>query len=293
MARKTDDYSLEDDQRRLIRQHAERSLRAADALGRFPTPIADVLAAAEVVVAEEPVLEAGFLAKLRQQAGAALRSAVSKVLGVLDAAARIIYLDKTVHVLMRTFLKLHETAHAVLPWQRKIFVVAEDCEMTLAPEIADLFEREANAFASDVLFQLDAFSNEANDHAVGILVPVRLARRYGASIYASVRRYVTGSPRACMVLVLDPPEICHRRGYAAKFRRIVVSDEFRRIVGELTWPNDFGPDDEIGAMVPIGGRRMSRPREIVLRDAKRPTASMCRRSFHADPSGVHLDSQRR
>lgn len=265
MARKADDYSLDDQKRRLIRKHAETALRNADALGLVPTPIEQVLEAANLFVSEEPVLELGFLTKLRKDAGSALRRALSKVLGVLDSAARIIYLDKTLHVVKRTFLKLHETAHAVLPWQSKAFIVAEDCAMTLAPEIAELFEREANAFASEVLFQLDSFSEEANDHAVGILVPVRLAKRYRASIYSSVRRYVTGSPRACMVLVLEPPEVCPIRGFMARFRRAVVSDEFRRVIGELSWPDEFGPDDQIGAMVPIGGRRMSRPRELSLR----------------------------
>jgi hypothetical protein len=266
VARKTDDYSLDDEQRRLIRLHAERALQKADAVGRIPTPVADVLAAAQVVVSDEPALEVGFLAKLRKKAGKALRSALSKVWGVLDVAARIIYLDKTVLFVRQTFLKLHETAHAVLPWQRKMFVVAEDCEMTLAPDVAELFEREANALASEVLFQLDAFSQEANDHAFNILVPVRLSSRYKASIYASVRRYVTGSPRACMVLVLEPPKVCPQRGYVAKLRRDVLSPEFRRVVGPLVWPDSFGPDDQIGALIPIGGRKMSRPREIVLQD---------------------------
>src|SRR6185369_13111092 len=106
----------------------------------------------------------GFLAKLRQKAGSALRRALSKVLGVLDVVARIVYLDRSLYLVKQTFLKLHETAHAILPWQRKIYAVTEDCEKTLAPEISEVFEREANVFASDVLFQLDAFTNEANDH---------------------------------------------------------------------------------------------------------------------------------
>lgn len=267
MARKTDDYSLDEEKLRVIRLHAARALDKADALGVIPTPISEVLAAAKVEVSDEPVLDPGFLARLRKKAGEALKSALSKVLGVLDAAARIIYLDKNLLVVKQTFLKLHETAHAVLPWQRKMFVVAEDCQLSLAPEVAELFEREANAFASEVLFQLDAFSDEANDHDFNILVPVRLASRYKASIYSSVRRYVTGSPRACMVLVLEPPQVCPRRGYVAKFRRDVVSPEFHRTLGALTWPDEFSPDDQIGAMIPIAGRKMSRPREIELKDA--------------------------
>jgi len=95
---------------------------------------------------------------------------------------------------------------------------------------------------------------------------VRLSKRYGASIYMSVRRYVTKHHRACAVLVLEPPLACERRGFVSQFRREVVSPEFLRQFGTLSWPESFGPDDEIGAIVPIGGRKMSRPRDITLVD---------------------------
>lgn len=264
-----DDYSLSDGKQLLIRHHAEKALQDADALGCFPTPIEAVMDAAKVVVSEQPLIDEGFLAKLRrksQEAGKTLLRALEKVLGVLHVAARIIYLDQTIHIAKRTFLKLHETGHAVLPWQRDIFVVTEDCEKTLAPEIAEQFEREASAFAADVLFQLDSFTEEAHQSAFGILVPVKLAKRYGASIYMSVRRYVTTHYRACAVLVLEPPVACERRGFVSNYRRFVASPEFQRQFGALSWPESYGPGDEIGAAVPTGGRKMSRPREISLVD---------------------------
>jgi Zn-dependent peptidase ImmA (M78 family) len=266
---KPDDYSLADAQRGLVQQHARRALRAAEALGRFPTPIADVIAAANVIVADEDLLNESLLARFRKRArdaGHSLRRAISKVLGVVDVVARVIYLDRTIHAAKQTFLKLHETGHAVLPWQRDIFAVTEDCEMTLAPDIADQFEREASAFAADVVFQIDAFTEEANQSAFNILVPVRLSKRYGASIYMAVRRYVTENHRACAVLVLEPPRICSSRGFVADLRREVTSPVFRRCFGELDWPASFYPDDEIGALVPTGGRKMSRPRAINLVD---------------------------
>jgi hypothetical protein len=260
------DDSISVSQQTAIRRLAEKALQEADAIGRFPTPVADVLAAANVVVSDEQVLDESFLAGLRKQAGAALRRALSKVLGVLDVAGRVIYLDRSIHAVKQTFLTLHEAAHAVLPWQRKMFVVAEDCQMTIAPEISEVFEREANAFASEVLFQIDQFSNEAEDHEFGIFVPVKLGKRYGASIYSSVRRYVSGNRRACAVLVLEPPEICPIRGCVAKFRRVVDSPSFRRSIGPIDWPDEFTPDDSIGSLVPLGGRKWSRPREIVVID---------------------------
>lgn len=264
--RRPDDYSLPDAQLLLIRKHAQHALVAAGALGRFPTPVDEVMSAAKVIVSDEQALDTGFLAKLRNRAGTALLRAISKVLGVLDAAAKIVYIDQSLLAVKRTFLKLHETAHAVLPWQRDIFIVAEDCEMTLAPEIAESFEREANAFASEVLFQLDSFQSEAEDMKASILVPVRLSRRYGASIYSSVRRYVSKNSRVCAVLVLEPPIPCARRGFIAKLRREIVSPSFRSTIGHLSWPDEFSSEDSIGAVIPFGGnRRMSRPRPLSLR----------------------------
>lgn len=263
--RKPDDCSLTPSQRDLVRKHAKLALQKADALGVYPTLVAAVMKAAKVIVAEEDALTEGFLKKLRKRASGALKSALSKVLGVFDAVARIVYLDKTLYLVKQTFLKLHETAHAVLPWQRDLYTLTEDCERTIAPEISEEFEREANVFASDVLFQLDDFINEANDHDFGIKVPLNLARRYGASIYTSVRRYVSENHRACVVLVLNPPEIREGDGFVAELRRVVASTEFKKHFGDLNWPEFFSPADEIGALVPIG-RKMSRPRTISLVD---------------------------
>jgi hypothetical protein len=68
--RKPDDGTLSEAQRRLVRRHAEETLRRADALGRFPTPIADIMDATELVVASDEELTAGFLAKLQSSARA-------------------------------------------------------------------------------------------------------------------------------------------------------------------------------------------------------------------------------
>lgn len=87
---------------------------------------------------------------MAKAAGGMLKRALDKILGVMHVAARMVYLDKAVHVAKLPFLKLHETAHAVLPWQKDIYAVTEDCKKTLAPEIADEFEKEANVFASEV-----------------------------------------------------------------------------------------------------------------------------------------------
>jgi len=264
--RKPDDSSLTPSQYAQVRSQAERALNEAGALGRFPTAIDDIMAAAKVEEVKEDVLNEGFITKLRRQATGALKSALSKVIGLFDAKARLVFIDRSLHIVKQTFIRLHETGHAFLPWQRDLYAIVEDCEQTIDPELADQFDREANVFASEVLFQLDGFSNEAEEQAFGILVPVRLSGKYGASIYASVRQYVTKNWRACTVVVLNPPVLVPGDGFRAGLRRTCSSPSFSEAFGEIDWPEVFTPDHPVGAMVPLGGRKMSGARALTLTD---------------------------
>lgn len=263
---KPDDSTLDPEQYARVRREAERVLVAAGGLGRFPTPISDIMAAAEVHEVEEDVLNEGFIAKLRRQASGALKSALSKVIGLFDARARLVFIDRSLHVVKQTFIRLHETAHGFMAWQRDLYAVVEDCEKTIDPELADQFDREANVFAAEVLFQLDAFSHEAEEQDFGILTPVRLSGRYGASIYASVRQYVTKNWRACTVVVLNPPELVAVHGFKASLRRSCASPAFTEIFGDIRWPDVITPDHFLGPLVPLGQRRMSGKHAIPLVD---------------------------
>lgn len=266
---KADDSSVSPEALVQIRAHALKALQAADAQGRFPTPVGDVMQAARIIVAQENVLNESFLRKIRNQtlkAGKTLKRALSKVLGILDTAARIVYIDRAVSEVKQIFLKLHETGHGVLPWQKDIYCAIEDCKKTLAPEVSEAFDREANAFASEVLFQLNTFQEEAADYEFGIRVPLRLSKKYGASVYSTIRRYVSASHRGCVVLVLDPPEPVDGEGFACPLRRVVYSEPFEFVFGPVPWPDPITPDAEIGMLVPWGKRKMSGPLPLRLHD---------------------------
>lgn len=250
-----------------VRSEAKRLLDKSGAFGRFPTPVPDIMTAANVEVVDDNVLDEGFLAKIRRKASRALKRAISATLGLLDVKGRFVFVDKTVHAVRQTFIKIHEAGHYFMAWQRKLYSIVEDCEKTISPEIEDYFDREANVFTSEVLFQLDTFTKEAEQYDFGIKVPLRLSKKYGASIYASIRRYVSKNRRACVVLVLNPPELRGGYGFTADLRRVVASDKFLQMFGAIDWPDRFTPDDEIGAMVPVYGRRMSAPREIGIRNS--------------------------
>ncbi len=264
--RKADDSTLSADQYRRVRKEAEKLLAKADAFGRLPTPIGDLMAAANVVVAPEHALDEGFLRKLRRKASFALKQALSKVLGIFDATARLIFVDRSLGPSKQTFIQLHEAGHGVLPWQRDLYAVVEDCRQTLDPDIAEAFDREANNFATEVLFQLDGFITQARDDPFGLGTPLKLSKKFGASAYSAIRQYVTKSDRPCVVIVLNPPEIAAPDGFRASLRRVVASPSFLHRFGELELPDVFTPDDKIGAMIPVGKRRMTSPRELMLID---------------------------
>lgn len=271
---KRDDSSLTNPQYARVRKEARRLLSEAGALGCFPTPVEEIMAAAQIEEIPDPVLSKGFLSRLRKRAGDALKKALTKVVGLFDAHARFVYIDQTLHAVKQTFVRLHETGHGFLPWQREIYAVVEDCEKTLDPDVADQFEREASVFAAEVLFQLDAFTKQAEEMPFSIRTPLNVGRKYGASAYASVRRYVAQNWRACAVLVLDQPELVAGDGFKASIRRFVPSPKFRVLFGDLDWPDHVTPDDQFGKMVPMPPRRMSGKREISIRD-RNGTVNVC------------------
>lgn len=265
----TDDCSLSHAQLSRVRAEASRALQEAGAYGVFPTPINDIMAVARVVEVEDDVLNESFVAKLRtttRSAGKLLRSALSKVLGLFHASEGLIFIDKSLHEVKKRFVRLHESGHGFLPWQRGMYAVVEDCEKSLDPDVADSFDREANVFASEVLFQLDTFIHDAETREFSIFTPVKMSKTYGASIYSTVRQYVSKNSRTCMVLVLNKPEVVVDVGFRTTLRRAIRSESFERMFGVLAWPDSFTPDDEIGAMIPYGHRRASGKRSLALTD---------------------------
>jgi hypothetical protein len=262
--KKPDDFGLNDPQRQKVRREAQRLLAKADAIGRFPTPVKDVLDVARLEVVEENLGNLSLLARLRNGADGSLKKALSKVLGIFDVRARLIFIDRTVKLVKQTFITFHETGHFFLPWQRDAYKVIEDCPKTLDPEIAENFDREANIFASEVLFQLDGFSDEARDHHFGVNIPLNLGRRYGASAYSSIRQYVIKNNRPCAVLVLNPPEVDVQFGFHLTLRRCLTSQSFPSQVGLVEWSERYTPSHPLWDLIPTGKRKMSSPRTITL-----------------------------
>ncbi|QLG13481.1 ImmA/IrrE family metallo-endopeptidase (plasmid) [Deinococcus sp. D7000] len=183
-----------------VARYARLLLERAGVGERLPTPVDDLLACAELVVSKDIDLTEphhGFIARNYK----VLLSALKKAMGMVDLRERVIYLDTTVNAAKQNFVKLHEIGHKVLPWQRDIMLHLDD-DSTLSPDVKDLFEAEANRFASEVLFQGERFDRDIRDLPLELRTALQLARLYGGSIHATLRRYVERHPDACMVLVL-------------------------------------------------------------------------------------------
>lgn len=265
---KPDDSSLDPYQLRAVESRARNLLDSASAWDRFPTPTEDILEAAKLTVATYSAFDPRQILAYIQQKGAAaadrIKSAISKVFGICDSHDHIIHVDGTVGKSKQNFLKLHETAHHELPTHRKLFSIFQDCEKTLDPEVSELFEREANNFARFALFQGDTYARLAVDCSFEIKTPIKLASKFGASIYASSREFARTNARACAVYVLEKPEFLDGLGFRAAVRRIELSPTFMRQFGH---PGDIAitTDHPLGRVVPIG-RKMSRPTGVVHTD---------------------------
>ncbi len=212
----------------------------------------------------DPASILAYLKGKAEAAGSRFKSAISKVLGIYDASESLIHIDETVIESKQTFLKLHETGHHDIPTHKKLFRFFQDCEQTLAPDIADQFEREANNFARCVLFKGDTFAKLAADSRFEIRTPMKLAKHFGASVYASMREFARTNQRACIVFVLEPIEFVAGAGARAEVRRIEASPSFRHQFG---MPNDtvITLDHWLGSVLPVG-RKMTRPTALSVRD---------------------------
>ena len=221
-----------------IEKIAKNILIGARAWGKFPTPIDELIAYSELSVAQGIDLgkvEHDVVTKGRIFAGKITR----KVLGMFDFRDKIIYIDHTQRTSRKNFVKLHETGHGVLPWQKDLMGCLDD-EETVAPEVKEEFELEASFFASAGLFQLERFEEEAERLPLSLRSARALGEKFGGSAQAAIRRYVERSKKRCAVLVLNNPLERTGRVVQARVRNYFESPSFSKEFGGLGWPEKCG-----------------------------------------------------
>lgn len=217
-----------------IDRQVDRILRAADAYGRYPTPVDDIVAAASLTQADDYVLSDSKIAKAPAYLRSLLRSAKHKVQGLVDRRERVVHVSPDIdHEAKRRFVKLHETTHEILPHQKDL--IYADTNETLALSTKRLFEREANQGAAELLFQREQFKRDANDFEIGMAAVWLLAERYGSSFHAALRRYAECHEAAVAAIVFNHTPIA-LTPKTWKREEAMVSPAWRGIFGPANWP---------------------------------------------------------
>lgn len=230
-----DDLSSHDDIARLT----DRLLREADAYGRLPTPVDDILAAADLAETHHTFLSESSTAAMPAHLHGVLRRVSGKVHALLDRKTREVHINPATDLAgQQAFKRLHETSHDIFPWQHidEGRLGFADNEFTLSPRTTLLFEREANQGAAELLFQRDRFAEIASEYAIGCATIVELSERFGASRHATFRRYVEEHHGAVAGVVLGPKP-CERDPLAFRRREAMCSPAWlERFEDPIVWP---------------------------------------------------------
>ena len=180
----------------------ERLLRLAEVRDQLPTPVEDLIAAANLSRGEDELFKDSTI----DQAPAYLRSVIralrGKVHAVLDRRRRKVFVNPGItHEGRRRFRALHEVGHAILLSQNAAAHADDSSTLSWLTKVE--WERGANQAGSEMLFQRELFTRMADEYEVGLAAVTELADRFGASIQASLRRYAEFHRLAVAAIVLD------------------------------------------------------------------------------------------
>jgi hypothetical protein len=169
---------------------AYQALRRAGAVGVLPTPLDDLIAAARLGIAEDPQpLIRKFLGLLGGAARDTFLTAIQKVRGIADLREHAIYVPSDGRPARVKWAKAHELGHQEIPWHQVNAGYADD-ERSLTTDAQELFDQEANFFASEIIFQGRRFQRIARDYSPSLDAVFQLADDHGASRQATLWRFV-------------------------------------------------------------------------------------------------------
>lgn len=252
-----------------IERIAKNLLKKSKAIGKFPTPVDEIIQCANLNIDQNidlSKIDSNFFSNNFS----ILKSALSKVVGIAIPKRKVIYLDYSQLPTRQNFIKLHEAGHNVLPWQEGLSEAFEDDKYSLDEYVKEMYEREASYFASTVLFQLDRFTEETKRLPLCINSAMLLGQQFGASYHAALRRYVEYSHKRCALLVLELPD--KHNCYSCKIRNYFASGSFKQFFGEIQWGshcgleyafvNDYVSGEKMhqnGYLIPFDGSILSHP----------------------------------
>lgn len=217
------DMPLDDAARKEIRRHALALLREADALGKRPTPLEDILLAAKLVESGELTLDLRDKAKLTERFGHWVDVAWKRLQGTFDFRSDAIWVKPDLHPMKQRFVLSHEIGHAILPAHKETFAYVDDYS-TLPPFARELYEREANHAAVEILFQAGQLTEELDASPITLQRICDQSVSFGGSIVASARYVAETSRRNFAVAIahynergLGPTHLYCSRSFGGAF----------------------------------------------------------------------------
>ena len=264
-----------------VSDEVQKLLRAAGVRGQIPTPKSPILACARLVETGELDL-ALYEESIAERATSLFYKAINKVRGFFDRRTKQLYIDPGLRDTKRTFVTYHEVIHKIATWQH--IQRTEDDDLTISVDCETLFEAEANYGAAEILFQCDAFENEAKEFELSIASALYLAQKYDASRHSSLRRFVERNHRPCLLLILKETRRQNEGGGISFFISYAIpSDSFAAKFGDpldLIFTDPFiNPDHELGHILNNG-----QSGEITLRDlngfGRTCSVECCTNSYH-------------
>jgi Zn-dependent peptidase ImmA (M78 family) len=220
-----------------------RLLREAEADGVLPTPIERLIDVARIENIDE-LPEQKFFESLPAKARAIFQQTVQKLRGVADLRERAIYVRRDKNPFRERFARGHELGHQVMPWHNVDPAYLDDAE-TLSANVKALFEREANFFSSQVIFQGDNFRSLARDHASSFEAIFQLADDHAASRQATAWRFVEEQDEAVALAQYYRSEAADQSGGRILRRwNVVASPNFRKRFIGLDLPAAISSDHE-------------------------------------------------
>lgn len=210
----------------------ERLLRLAEVRDQLPTPVDDLIAAADLRRGDDDLFQDSTIDEAPTYLRSAIRALRGKVHAVLDRRRRKVFVDPSItHDGRRRFRALHEVGHAILPSQNA--PAHADDYTTLSWLTKVEWERDANQAGSEMIFQRERFTRMANEYEVGLAAVTELANLFGASIQASLRRYAEFHRLPIAAIVLD---VSPCGGEPEAYRRYEA-------ICSRTWEETFGRPD--------------------------------------------------
>lgn len=218
-----------------IREACDRLLKAAGVAETLPTPVADIVAAAELSWGSDDLFADDTLDRAPDELGQKMRGLRGRLRALLDRRERKVYVNPEIQLVgRRNFHTLHEVGHDLMGWQRDLYFPDDAYTLSWRTKVGQ--EREANFAGAEMLFQGNYFTRLARDFRIGMAEIEDLSRMIGASTHAGFRRFAEShnAPVAGVVLDRSPTSINPLR---FKRREGLSSPIWEtRLASPATWP---------------------------------------------------------